>query len=67
MIAIVQRVLRAAVTVDGQTVGEIGPGLLALVSVCTSDSAADVQWMSRKLASIRIFRNADKHFDPGSV
>jgi D-tyrosyl-tRNA(Tyr) deacylase len=65
MIAVVQRVLEAAVTVDGETVGRIGPGLLALVAVVKSDTDAEVAWMANKLTALRIFRSADgvKHFD----
>ena len=65
MIAVVQRVLEASVTVDGAVVGRIGPGLLALVAVRKTDTEADVAWMANKLATLRIFRSADgvKHFD----
>ncbi|HWE96794.1 MAG TPA: D-aminoacyl-tRNA deacylase [Tepidisphaeraceae bacterium] len=63
MLCVVQRVLRASVEVDGETVGEIGPGLLALVAVTQSDGPEQVAWIARKLAGLRIFRNGDKHFD----
>jgi D-aminoacyl-tRNA deacylase len=63
MTAVVQRVTEAKVVVDGATVGEIGPGLLALVSVVVDDTRDDVQWMAGKLANLRIFRNGEKHFD----
>lgn len=63
MIAVVQRVSAAAVRVEGAIVGQIDLGLLALVSVTKDDRDGDVAWMARKLASLRIFRNADKHFD----
>ena len=63
MIAIVQRVLEASVQVEGRPIGAIGPGLIALVAVCADDAPADVEWMARKLVGLRIFRNADKHFD----
>jgi D-tyrosyl-tRNA(Tyr) deacylase len=65
MIAIVQRVLEASVTVDGETVGRIGPGMLALVAVHAADTPKDVTWTANKLLSLRIFRNpdGDKHFD----
>jgi D-tyrosyl-tRNA(Tyr) deacylase len=73
MIAVVQRVTRATVVVNGATasgtggcpraVGEIGAGLLALVAVQADDSADDVCWIANKLATLRIFRNGDKHFD----
>jgi D-tyrosyl-tRNA(Tyr) deacylase len=63
MIAVVQRVSEARVVVDGQTVGEIGPGLLVLAAVEKDDSPADIEWTANKLVGLRIFRNGDKHFD----
>jgi D-tyrosyl-tRNA(Tyr) deacylase len=63
MIAILQRVTSASVLVDGRIVGQIGSGLLALVAVHRGDGDADVDWMAGKLVGLRIFRNADKHFD----
>ena len=63
MIAVVQRVTSAKVEVEGQTVGQIGQGLLVLASVCKDDTEDDLTWMTRKLAGLRIFRNGDKHFD----
>jgi D-tyrosyl-tRNA(Tyr) deacylase len=63
MLSVIQRVLSATVRVDGETVGEIGPGLLALVAVTQSDGPEQVAWMARKLTGLRIFRNGDKHFD----
>jgi len=65
MIAIIQRVTSASVRVDGEVVGQIDSGLLALVSVTKDDSADDVAWMARKLVGLRLFRNGDKHFDMG--
>lgn len=63
MIAVVQRVTDASVRVDDEVVGAIGAGLVALVAVCGDDATADVEWIARKLAGLRIFRNGDKHFD----
>lgn len=65
MITVVQRVLAAAVVVEGRTVGAIEHGLLALVAVTRDDTAADVQWTADKLPAMRIFRNdgGEKHFD----
>src|SRR5215213_5037866 len=63
MIAVVQRVSEASVTVEGRVVGEVGAGLLALVAVHKTDSAADVTWTANKLSSLRIFRGGDKHFE----
>lgn len=50
-----QRVSRASVAVAGETVGEIGPGLLALAGFARSDNEAEVRWMADKLAGLRVF------------
>jgi D-tyrosyl-tRNA(Tyr) deacylase len=55
MIAVVQRVVRASVTVDGTSVGTIGKGILALVAVERGDSDASVERMAVRLAGIRLF------------
>lgn len=65
MIAVVQRVAEARVSVADVVVGEVGQGLLALVSVVRQDTDDDIKWMAAKLTSLRIFRAAtgEKHFD----
>lgn len=55
MIALIQRVLEASVTVDDRTVGSIGPGLLALVAVERSDTSANVTRMVERLLGYRVF------------
>jgi D-tyrosyl-tRNA(Tyr) deacylase len=57
MRAVVQRVSEASVTVDGQRVSQMGPGLLVLLGVGKGDGPADVDWMSRKVAQLRIFHD----------
>ena len=59
MRAIVQRVSRARVTVNGETTGEIGPGLLVLLAVGASDTRADADYLADKIIGLRIFE------DPG--
>ena len=55
MRAVVQRVLEASVTVDGEVVGALpGPGLVALVGVTHDDGDAQVEAMARKIAGLRI-------------
>lgn len=49
-----QRVHRGSVTVDGDVVGRIGPGVVALVAVTHSDTDADVSTTARKIAQLRI-------------
>jgi D-tyrosyl-tRNA(Tyr) deacylase len=55
MRAVIQRVSRAAVRVEGVTVGEIGRGFLVLLGVTHSDGRAEADWMARKIAGLRLF------------
>jgi D-aminoacyl-tRNA deacylase len=55
MRAVVQRVSRAEVRVDGAAVGAIGRGLLVLVGVAHGDGDADGAWLAKKLPALRIF------------
>jgi D-tyrosyl-tRNA(Tyr) deacylase len=57
MIALVQRVSEASVTVEGETVGAIGTGLLVLLGVHRTDTAAEADWLAQKTAALRIFRD----------
>ena len=59
MRAVVQRVSSARVVVDGETVGEIGGGLLALVGATHDDTVADARALARKIAGLRIFSDPD--------
>ena len=59
MKAVVQRVSRAAVRVDGRTVGEIGQGFLVLVGAETGDVAETADETARKIAGLRVFEDAD--------
>lgn len=58
MRTLVQRVARAAVHVDGDTVASIGSGLLLFVAFKTGDAEADLTWMAEKVAHLRIFGDA---------
>jgi D-tyrosyl-tRNA(Tyr) deacylase len=55
MRALVQRVRRSAVSVDGQVVGAIGAGLMILLGVREGDSAEEARWLAPKIANLRIF------------
>src|SRR3712207_8208623 len=57
--AVVSRVGTAAVTVDGAVVGEIGPGLLALVGVGREDDAERARALARKVHELRVFPTED--------
>jgi septum formation protein len=59
MRALIQRVTNARVSVDGQSVGAIGSGLLALVGVRRGDDRDDSEWIAGKLAGLRVFRDRD--------
>lgn len=59
MRALVQRVSRASVTVDGAVVGAIGPGLLVLLGVTHQDTEEDADRLAAKLRALRIFADAD--------
>lgn len=54
---VVQRVTEASVTVDSETTGSIGAGLLVLVGVEHGDSEADADWLASKTAGLRIFND----------
>lgn len=55
MVALVQRVSKAAVEVDGEVTGAIGSGLLILLGVHRTDTGAEIEWLARKCANLRIF------------
>jgi D-aminoacyl-tRNA deacylase len=57
MRAVVQRVSRAKVTVEGQVTGEIGPGLMILLGVGKEDNRANAKAMAEKVANLRIFED----------
>ena len=55
MRAVIQRVSGASVSIDGDSAGRIGAGLLVLVGVEAGDAAADADWLAGKVAQMRIF------------
>jgi len=57
--ALVQRVSRASVSVDGHVVSSIGPGLLVLLGVAGEDSEPAADWLADKVRALRIFPDAD--------
>jgi D-aminoacyl-tRNA deacylase len=59
MRAVVQRVSEAAVTVEGEVVGQVGAGLLVLLGVAEGDTEAEARWLAHKVANLRIFADAE--------
>lgn len=59
MRTIIQRVKSASVLVDGKKVAEIGIGLLLLLGIEDEDNEDDINWLSRKIANLRIFDDKD--------
>lgn len=58
MRAVIQRVLEASITIDGNSVSGIGPGLLILLGVEEIDDSSDVDWLAAKISRMRIFSDA---------
>ena len=57
MRAVLQRVSKASVTVDGQVVSSIGDGLLVLLGIEDADGQEDVEWLAHKMVNLRIFND----------
>ncbi len=55
MRAVVQRVARASVTVDGELIGEIGYGLAVLLGIARDDTEKDASYLADKISALRIF------------
>lgn len=55
MIAVIQRVSKSSVVIDDEVKGAIGTGLLVLLGIEEADQAEDVEWLSKKIANLRIF------------
>lgn len=60
MKAVIQRVTRASVTVDGEVTGEIGKGFLVLLGVMDGDTEAEMKLLAKKVAEIRIFEDENE-------
>lgn len=59
MRAVLQRVTEARVEVDGDVTGQIGPGLLVLLGIEKTDTAADADYLARKILGLRIFNDGN--------
>lgn len=58
MRAVIQRVSKASVTIDGSMHGQIGTGLLVLLGIEDADTPEDIEWLSSKVVNLRIFDDA---------
>jgi D-aminoacyl-tRNA deacylase len=65
MRAVVQRVAEASVTVDGETTGRIGHGLLVYLGAATGDGPSDIEYLVNKLAGLRVFTDAEGRMSLG--
>ncbi len=63
MKALLQRVTSASVSVAGEEVGRIGPGLVVFVGVANGDSAKDALYLAQKLVNLRIFADREERFN----
>lgn len=59
MRAVIQRVRSSSVTIAGNTVAQIGIGLLVLLGIEETDAPEDIEWLSGKIVRLRIFSDAD--------
>ena len=59
MRAVIQRVSKASVTIDGNVYSQIGNGLLVLMGIEDADTLDDIQWLSSKIVNLRIFDDTD--------
>jgi D-aminoacyl-tRNA deacylase len=67
MRAVVQRVSKGRVTVEGRVTGEIGNGLVILLGVGTGDTLAEVDLLAEKIARLRIFSDKDGKFNLSAI
>ncbi|MEQ9301499.1 MAG: D-aminoacyl-tRNA deacylase [Cyclobacteriaceae bacterium] len=59
MIAVIQRVSSASVTVTGEVIGKIGSGLMILIGIEEADDQSDISWLAGKITNLRIFNDAE--------
>lgn len=65
MKVVLQRVLRASVTIEGQVAGAIGRGFCLLVGLTHTDTPVQVDWMAEKVAGLRLFSDAEGKMNLG--
>ena len=65
MKVVLQRVRHASVSVGGESISEIGPGLLLLVGVAKGDREAEADWLAEKIADLRVFADDEGKMNLG--
>jgi len=60
MRAVIQRVTKASVTIDGKIHSQIGEGLLVLLGIEDADGAEDIEWLSGKIINLRVFNDGNE-------
>ena len=63
MRALIQRVTQASVTVDGEVLGQIGPGLVVFLGIAQTDGPSETDYIVSKTVNLRIFTDADGRFN----
>ena len=63
MKALIQRVSKASVSIDGEEVGRIGRGLVVFLGVADGDTQKDAQYLMQKIINLRIFADAEEKFN----
>lgn len=63
MRVVLQRVTRASVNIEGETVGEIGAGMLVLLGIARDDTERDVDYLLEKIIALRIFEDEAGHMN----
>jgi len=61
--ALLQRVTRASVSIKGEVVGQIGPGLVVLVGVANGDTGSEAQYLAQRTVNMRIFPDEEGKFN----
>lgn len=63
MRVVIQRTSSSSVVVDGEVVGNLGPGLTILLGIAPEDGPEQVRWMSKKVSNLRIFSDSDSRMN----
>ena len=67
MRVVIQRVKQASVTIDGEVVGAIGPGLVVLLGIGENDDRAAARYLAEKIAHLRIFNDTEDKLNLAAV